>query len=89
MCSRPHQHEPLGVRDEFGGIERLLQFIDKGLFVALEADVGGALDEFGSTDAFVADGGEAACKDGFADEGYGLAEVEGVDCGPFPGALPS
>jgi hypothetical protein len=88
MGSGPHEHKPLGIRDEFGGIERLLQFIDKGLFVALETDVGGTLEGLGGADAFVADGGEAACKNGFADEGYWLAEVEGVDCGPFSGALP-
>jgi hypothetical protein len=66
----------------------LLEFIDKSPFVALETDVGGALEGFGGADTFVADGGEAACKDGFADEGYWLAEVEGVDCSPFSGALP-
>jgi hypothetical protein len=88
LCSSPHEHKPLSIRDEFGGIERLLEFIDKGPFVALETDVGGALEGFGGADTFVADGGEAACKDGFADEGYWLAEVEGVDCSPFSGALP-
>lgn len=81
-----HQHETLGVGDDLGGVEGLLEVVDEGLLVTLELGLG-AVEEAGCADTLVLEGGKAAREDSLADEGDGHAQVESVDGGPLAGTL--
>jgi hypothetical protein len=81
------EDESLGVRDDLGGVQGLLEVIDELLLVAGEGLSLGAGNGLGSSDSFVLDGGQASGKDGFTDQGDGATQVEGVDGGPLSGTL--
>ena len=83
-----HEHEALGVGDDLGGVEGLLEIGEELLLVALE--LGRAADELqllGRAGALALDGGQAAGEHGLGDQGHGHAEVERVDGGPLAGSL--
>ena len=83
-----HQHEALGVGDDLGGVQSLLEVVEELLLVAGELLLPALeLEEAGSLGALVLDGGQAAGQDGLGDEGDGLAEVKSVDGGPLAGTL--
>ena len=82
-----HEHEALGVGDDLGCVEGLLEVVDELLLVALERLERRATEDLGRRHALVAQGGQAAREDGLADQGDGHAEVERVDRGPLAGAL--
>jgi hypothetical protein len=81
-----HEHEALGVGDDLGGVKGLLKVGDELLAVTGEVG-GGALELLASAGTLGLEGRKAAREDGLADEGYGLAHVEGVDGGPLAGTL--
>jgi len=82
-----HEHESLGVRDELGGVEGLLEVVDELLLVTGELLDLRSAEELAGTGTLGLDGREAAGEDGLADKGDGHAEVEGVDGGPLAGTL--
>ena len=63
-----HEHEALGVGDDFGSVESLLEVIDELLLVTLEGLLLRASDNLGGTDTLLLDRGQAASKDSFANE---------------------
>lgn len=64
-----HQHEALGVRDDFGGVESLLEVIDELLLIALESLLLGARDNLACTGTLTLDGRKAASENRLTDEG--------------------
>jgi len=83
-----HEHEALGVRDNLGGVQSLLEILEELLLVTLE--LGCSADELklgGSGGTLVLDGRQASGKDSLGNEGHGLAEVKSVDSGPLTGTL--
>jgi len=81
------EHVALRIGDDFGAVEGAAHFFNEGDAVGGGGDGGGAFKDFGGGDAFVFERGEAAGEDRFADEGDGLAGVEGADDGPLTGAF--
>jgi hypothetical protein len=80
------EHEALGVGDNLGGIQSLLEVIDEGSLVTLE--LGSRAGEDGAgTATLILEGGQAAREDGLADKSNGHAEVKSVDSGPLAGTL--
>lgn len=63
-----HEHEPLSVRDNLGGIKCLFQIVDKLLLVSLEWFLLRTGDDFAGTRTLVLDGGEATSKHGLANQ---------------------
>ena len=57
------EHEALRVRDDLGGVQRLLQVVDELLLVAAEGGHGWALEDLGGACALGLEGGEAAGED--------------------------
>ena len=82
-----HEHEALGVGDDLGGIQGLLEVIDESLLVTGEFRNSGALEKAAGTDTLVLEGRQAAREDSLADQSDGHAKVEGVDGGPLAGTL--
>lgn len=80
------EHEALGVGDDLGGVQGLLEVVDEGLLVTLE-DGGGSAEDGAGAATLVLEGREAAREDRLADQGDGHAEVKGVDGGPLSGTL--
>ena len=80
------QHETLGVGDNLGGVKGLLKVGDELLAVTGEVR-GGALELLAGAGTLSLEGRKAAGEDSLANEGYGLAHVEGVDGGPLAGTL--
>ena len=64
-----HQLEALGVRDDLGGVESLLQVIDELLLVALERLLLRTGDDTARADTLFLDGGQATGEDGLTNEG--------------------
>ena len=87
FCGGAEEHVALGVGDDFGAVEGTAYLFNEGNAVGGGGDGGGAFKDFGGGDTFVFERGEAAGEDRFADEGDGLAGVEGADDGPLTGAF--
>lgn len=66
--SLPHQHEALGVGDDLGGIQRLLEIVNEELLVASERLLLWARDNFASTDTLLLDSRQATCKHSLANK---------------------
>lgn len=81
------QDEALGVRDDLGGVESLLEVIDELLLVARECLSLGAGDGLGSSHSLVLDSGQASGENGLTDQSDGATQVEGVDGSPLSGTL--
>src|SRR5687767_7424757 len=83
-----HKHEALGVGDDLGGIESLLEILEELLLVTLEVVVAAnELELGGGLSTLVLDAGKAASQDGLGDQGDRHAEVKGVDSGPLASTL--
>lgn len=84
-----HQHEALGIRDDLGGVQGLLEIIEELGLVALKlaASAADVLELGRSRGTFVLDAGQAAGQDGLGDQGDRHAEVERIDGGPLAGTL--
>lgn len=87
LGSLTHEHEALGVRDDLGSVESLLEVVDELLLVALEWLRGGALDDLGCSNTLLLEGRETAGKDSLANKSYGHTVVEGVNGSPLSGTL--
>jgi len=81
-----HEHEALGVRNDFGGVERLLKFLDNGGFASGHFGLG-PFQRLGGNDSLVLDGRQAARKHRFGNQGERDAKVERRDAGPLARAL--
>lgn len=85
----PHllnKHESLGVGDDLGSIESLLEVVDELLTVSLEVRLG-SLEHLAGSDTFVLERAETSAEHGFSDQGDRHAEIESVDSSPFAGSL--
>lgn len=83
-----HKHEALGVGDDLGGIEGLLEVLEELLLVTLEG--GGTANKLelgGSLDTLLLDARQAASEHRLGNEGDGHAQVQGVDGSPLAGTL--
>ena len=80
------EHEALGVRDDLGGVESLLEVGEELLLVTGEVWRWASKLAAGAG-ALSLEGGEATGEDGLADESHRLAHVESVDGGPLAGTL--
>ena len=69
LGSLTHEHEALGVRDDLGRVQGLLEVVNELLLVALEGLLLGASDDLARADTLLLDGRQAARKDGLADQG--------------------
>ena len=87
LGSLTHEHESLGVRNDFRSVKSLLQVVDELLLVALEGVSGRWGNDLGSPDTLVLEGREASGKDGLTDEGDGHTLVKSVNGGPLSGTL--
>ena len=63
-----HEHEALGVGDDLGRVQRLLEVIDELLLVALEGLLLGTGDDLARACALGLDRGQATREDGLADK---------------------
>ena len=82
-----HEDESLGVRDELGCVEGLLEIVDEHLLVTRELLLLGTRDGLAGADTLVLDGRQASCEDSLTDQGDGGTSVQGSDCGPLAGSL--
>lgn len=84
-----HEHEALGVGDNLGGVQGLLEVLKELLLVTLELAAAPAneLELRGGNGALVLDAGQATGQDGLGDQGNGHTKVEGVDGSPLAGTL--
>ena len=64
-----HEHEALGVGDDLGSVEGLLEDIDELLLVTLESFLLGASDDLASTCTLLLNRRQATSKDSLADQG--------------------
>lgn len=80
------EHEALGIGDNLGGIEGLLEVIDELLSVSSELRCG-SLELSAGTDTFVLEGAQATSKHGLADKGDRYSEIESVYGGPLASSL--
>lgn len=80
------EHEALGVGDDLGGVQGLLEVIDESLLVTGELG-GRAVEKAAGTDTLVLEGRQAAREDSLADQSDGHAKVKGVDGSPLAGTL--
>lgn len=81
-----NEHEALGVGDDLGSIQSLLKVVNESLLVTLEFGSWATKDLAGAN-TLVFDSTETAGEDGFADQGNGHAEIEGVDSSPLSSTL--
>lgn len=84
-----HEHEALGVGDDLGGVQGLLEVVKELLLVALElaAATADVLELGGGNGTLVLDAGQATGQDSLGDQGNGHTKVEGVDGSPLAGTL--
>ena len=82
-----HEHEALGVRDDLGRVQGLLEVVNELLLVALELLDLRSAEHLGRRDALVPDGRQASREDGLANERDRHAKVKGVDGSPLARAL--
>ena len=87
LGSLAHEHEALGVRDNLGGVESLLEVSNELFLVALEGLDLRATENLGGTGSLALERREATGKDGLTDKGDGLTKIESVDGGPLAGTL--
>lgn len=80
------EHEALGVGDDLGGIQSLLEVINESGLVARELG-SGALQDSGSTATLILESRQATGEDSLTDQGDGHAEVQSVDGSPLAGTL--
>ena len=64
-----HEHEALGVRDDLGRVEGLLEVVDELLLIAAERLLVGCSKDLAGARTLALDGRQAAGEDGLADEG--------------------
>lgn len=64
-----HEHEALSVRNDFAGVQGLLEIFDELILVAAEGFASGAAQDLGGARAFILDRRQASSKDGLANEG--------------------
>lgn len=81
------QHEALGVRDDLGSVETLLQILDESLLVTSELSGRRTIEDATGTDTLVLESTQATGEDGLANEGNGYTQVKGVDGGPLASTL--
>merc|ERR1711939_688658 len=81
------EHEALRVRDDLGGVERLLEVVDELGFVAVEGWDGRTLEDLAGAGALGLEGGETSGEDSLANERHGHAEVESVNGSPLASTL--
>lgn len=81
------EHETLGVGDDLGSIETLLQVLDESLLVTSELSNGSAAEDGAGADTLILEGTQATGEDRLANESDGHAQVKGVDGGPLAGTL--
>lgn len=87
MCSYVlDEHEALGIGDDLGGIQSLLEVIDEGSLITLELG-GGAAENRGGTGTLILESGQAAREDSLANQSDGHAKVKSVNGGPLAGTL--
>ena len=80
------EHEALGVGDDLGGVESLLQVLDESLLVA--GELGGRARKLGAgTDTLRLESTQATGEDSLADQGDGHAEIQRVDGSPLASTL--
>ena len=84
---RQHLVEPLGVGDDFGGVEGVPDGVNEGLPVPLDFAAGRAGQDLGGGHALLFERRQAAGEDGLGDRRDGDAEVEGALDGPLAGPL--
>jgi hypothetical protein len=80
------EHEALGVGDNLGGVEGLLEVGDEGILVTLKLG-GRAGEDTASLGALILESRETAREDSLADQGDGHTKVKGVDGSPLAGSL--
>lgn len=80
------EHESLGIGDNLGGIQGLLQVIDESLLVTGELG-GGAAEDLASLDTLILDRTEAASIDRLTNQGHGHTEIQRVHGSPLASAL--
>jgi hypothetical protein len=81
------QHEPLGVGDNLGGVEGLLEVGKELLLVAIELLDLRTTKDLGGTTTLSLQGRQATSEDGFTNEGDGHAKIKSVDGSPLAGTL--
>src|SRR5690606_14069535 len=79
-----HLHEPLGIGDDFRGVQRLLDVVDEA--GCLDAGVGSGQDP-GCALSLILEGGDYAGVHRLPDEGGGLSQLHRGDHRPLPGSL--
>lgn len=82
-----NEHEALGVGDDLGSVQGLLQVINESLLVTGELGDLGSLQDTASLDTLVLQAGQASREDSLANQGDGHTEVKSVDGGPLAGTL--
>ena len=88
MTNLLHEHESLGVRDDLGCVQSLLEILKELLPVTLELIASAdELEDLGGAGTLALDGGETAGEHGFGDQGNGHTEIQSIDGGPFAGSL--
>lgn len=83
-----HEHETLGVGDNLGGVESLLEVLKE--LLAVTGELGLASNEWKDLrgrGALSLDGRQAAGKDGLSDQGNWHTEIKSVDGSPLSGSL--
>lgn len=82
-----HEDEALRVGDDLGGIQSLLEVVNKLLLVALEWLDLWAGKDLGGAASLLLEGGKAAGEDGLTNECDGLSEVKSVNGCPLSSSL--
>jgi hypothetical protein len=80
------EHEALGVGDNLGGIQGLLEVVDKGILVTLELG-GRAGEDFAGRVTLILKGRETAREHSLADQGDRHTKIKSVDGSPLAGTL--
>lgn len=81
-----NKHESLGVGDDLGSVESLLEVVNKLLTVSLEVRLG-SLEHLAGSDTLVLERAETSAEHGFSDQSDRHAEIESVDSSPLAGSL--
>lgn len=68
LCGFSHEHKSLGVRNDFGSVEGLLEIIDEQLFVTTEWLFLWAGNNLAGAHTLVLDSRQATRENGFANE---------------------
>ncbi|KAH3659573.1 hypothetical protein OGATHE_005618 [Ogataea polymorpha] len=87
LCGLSDQHESLGVRDDLGGVQGLLEVVDKGLLVSDLWSAGRTGQQGACSTSFLLQGRQTSGKHSLANQGDWHAEVQSVDGSPLSGTL--